>query len=198
LSRACAAIALSVVVLLPVPLHAAPTRTLVSGTTTLQLSTEFLLGLSLAAVDLNAVRPARLDGATVTMPIRAGALDLATGRGEFAHVGGLRLASTETEAELLNLVVDTSGEVPVISGLLVVDGTLIGRVPFFDLDLPELTLPLAPGQDKLVTIAGARVRLSQAAADALNEALGGDSIPAGFVVGTATVSARVGTPKGGR
>jgi hypothetical protein len=133
-----------------------------------------------------AVQP--LKGKQLRFPIIAGAADLATARAEIAHSNGLALSAGETRVELSNFVIDTTAS-PVLTGLVVANGSVVGRVPLFKVGLPAgLELPLAPAKGKLV-LAGTTLTLTADAAAALNAAFGVTAFAEDFLIGSATVTA---------
>lgn len=173
---------------------AGPTPTLAFGKTSVQLSADFLGAVTALGLTPGRIKPGKLKGTTVSFPISGGALDLATARGEIHHVGGLTLSAGGTTVELLNFSIDTSGERPVLTGIVTANGNLVGRLPLFDLALPQLTLPIQPENGRVV-IPNVGVTLTAEAADALNQVFGVQAFVEGFNIGTATVDARAGTPK---
>jgi hypothetical protein len=172
----------------------AATTTLNNGRTSVVLSTEFLGALTTLGVAPGVVKPGKLKGTTLIFPVPAGAVDLATAKGEIHHTGGITLTAGATSVQLLNFTIDTTAPRPVLTGVVTVNGTLIGRVPLFDLQLPQLQLPLQPSGNA-VAISNVGVTLSAEAAAALNGIFDVAAFEAGLPIGTATVDVRAGTPK---
>ena len=73
-----------------------------------------------------------------------------------------------------------------MTGLVVKDGTLLGRVPLFDLDLSASGIQLDEG---VLKIKGVRLTLDKVAAGALNSFFGVSAFSGGFPIGTAKVLA---------
>ncbi|HMZ80736.1 MAG TPA: hypothetical protein PLL06_13620 [Acidobacteriota bacterium] len=193
------AIAAVVVLACFVPSFAqAGTATLAGGKTSVTLSTDFVGALTTLGVAPDRVSPAKLKRGIASFPIPSGALDLSTAKGEIDHTGGLTLTAGSTRVQLLNFVIDTTGTTPVLTGLVVVNGTLLGRLPLFDLALPALTLPIQPGANGRVTIGNVGVTLTETAAGALNQVFGVTAFVKGFNIGTAVVDATPGAPKTGK
>jgi hypothetical protein len=172
----------------------ASTTTLNNGRTSVALSTEFLGALTALGVAPGVIKPGKLRGTTLTFPVPAGAVDLSTAKGEVQHTGGLTLTAGGTVVQLLNFTVDTTTARPVLTGVVTVNGALVGRLPLFDLALPQLTLPLEPSRNE-VTIPNVGVTLSAEAAAALNSVFDVSAFAEGFPIGTATVEVRAGSPK---
>ena len=166
----------------------AETGTVESGRTSVKLSEEFIGALTSLGVTAGVVDPSRVYGGSVTFPVTGGAVDLATARGEIAHSGGLTLSAGGTEVRLQSFTIDTTGSAPVLTGLVVVNDGLLGRVPLFDLQLPSgITLPLKPSENGKLRINDVGVTPTSVAADALNGIFGVTAFTPGFNIGTANV-----------
>ena len=92
---------------------------------------------------------------------------------------------------LESFILDTTGTTPVLTGLVVANGTLVGRLPLFNLQLPAgLTLPLRPEHGQL-NLDGVGLTLTSGAAAALNSVFYVTALKGGITVGTANVWALV-------
>jgi hypothetical protein len=167
------------------------TRPVDSGRTAVTLSSGFVAAVTSLGVGVAAVLPAQAFGTVVSFPITGGIIDLSTARAEVPHSGGLELTAGMTKVQLLNFTIDTT-DTPKLTGTVVANGTLLGRVHLFDLQLPSgITLPLQ-ATNELLTIPNTTVRLSATAAEALNALFNVEAFTAGFEIGTAQVSAFLG------
>jgi hypothetical protein len=164
------------------PLAAAPTAGIKAGATTVTPASSFLE----AATSLG-VQVAPLKGRVLRFPITGGTSDLANARGEIHHSGGLSLTAGSTVVQLRDFTIDTTAT-PVLTGMVVANGSVVGRVPLFKVGLPSLTLPLEPKQQRLL-IPGATLSLTAEAATALNGAFGVSAFTENFAIGTADVAA---------
>ena len=172
---------------------AAPTAQVAGGRTWAQLSTDFLGAVESLGLHVSPIGPGSLRRGVASFPIPGGALDLANARGDIFHTGGLTLRAGATEVRLLNFVIDTQ-DAPVLTGLVVVNGDLLGRVPLFDLALgaaPEL-------KRSLLVVGDVDVTLTSVAADALNDVFAVDAFQAGFPIGEAAVLTFIPSGKGPR
>jgi len=162
-----------------------------SGRTSVTLSTGFLGALTSLSVRPGVVGQGRLVGAVASFPITQGSVDASNARGEIFHTGGITLeAGTTTRVQLLNFTIETTHNIPVLTGLVVVNNAVVGRLPLFALRLPtNLTLPLAPRGGALVELNNVGVELSRDAADALNGVFRVTAFTPGFSIGTASVRA---------
>lgn len=169
----------------------AQTVPVASGRTSVTLSSDFLSALTTLQVRPGVAGQGRLVGAVASFPITQGSVDATNARGEIFHTGGITLdAGTSTRVQLLNFTIDTSGNSPILSGVVLVNGSLVGRIPLFSLRLPAgLTLPLAPRGGAVVDLNGVGVLLSRDAADALNGVFRVTAFVQGFNIGTANVRA---------
>lgn len=184
--RTLSAVALTFVVALA---FAGPTRVITGGTTQVKLSDEFLGALGALGLSANIIEPGRIFGAAgsafIAFPIPSGDLDLGTAKGEINHLGGLTLSTQTTTVRLRNFVIDTTGAKPVLTGLVVVNGDVVARLPLFDLQLPrDLRLPLP--DVKILSLRGVGVTLNATAAGALNSVFGVNAFVEGFPIGIAT------------
>ena len=166
------------------------TKIVESGETTVALSSGFLNALQSLGVTPGVISPTQLNGTTVNFPINGGALDLKTALGNIGHSGGLTLSAGGTVVSIANFTIDTTGKSPVITGLVVANGTLVRRITLFDIALPgNFKLPLTQYRSVLIDLQGVTVTLDGAAANALNQAFNTSAFKAGFGIGTARVRA---------
>ncbi len=173
---------------------AGPSSQLAAGRTSVTLSADFANALGTLRVTADGVQPGRLRNGVASFPISGGVIDLANARGEIVHTGGLSLRAGTTTVQLLNFTIDTSGTQPVLTGAVVANGDFVGRLPLFNLQLPTLTLPIRPNNNR-VTIPNVRVTLTAQAAAALNAAFGVTAFAANFNIGTATADVLAGVPQ---
>jgi hypothetical protein len=168
------------------PATADPTAQVAGGYTSVRLSEEFVGALGSLGVTPGDIEPGRLSRGRARFPIPGGALDLETARGDIFHLGGLTLVAGDTRVGLLNFVIDTTAD-PLLTGLVTVDGDLVGRVPLFDLGLTE-----APSvRHGRLKIRDVDVTLTAAAAGALNDIFGVSDFFDGLPIGTAKLKTHV-------
>ena len=169
--------------------QAQKTYTVESGRTTVTLADSFVSALKSLDVTPGTVSPTELKDGRVNFPITGGAIDLDTGRGQLLHSGGLTLTAGKTEVKLQSFIIDSTGSEPVITGLVVEDGKLVGRVSLFRIHYPSgISLPLKPDHGVLKGD-DLGLSLTSTAAGALNSAFHVTAFSAGFDVGSADVVA---------
>ena len=162
------------------------TQTIEGGRTNVALAGSFVSALGSLGVTPGTVGATQLRSGIVNFPVTGGAIDLDTAAGQILHSGGLTLTAGKTEVTLQSFIIDTTST-PVITGLVSVNGKLVGRLPLFDLALPSgLTLPLKPSNGQL-TLKSVGVTLDSAAAGALNSVFNVTAFKGGFGIGTAQV-----------
>lgn len=162
------------------------TETIEGGRTTVALSSGFVSALGSLGVAPGTVSPTHLHNGTVNFPVTGGAFDLDTAASQILHSGGLMLTAGQTKVTLQSFIIDTT-TAPVITGLVSVDGKLLGRLPLFDLALPSgITLPLKR-HDGQIVLKGVGVSLDNTAAGALNSDFHVTAFKGGFGIGTAKV-----------
>jgi hypothetical protein len=169
-------------------IFASPTKTLFGGNTTVTLSSDFTGALTSLGLSARSLHPAsRIRRSKVSFPIASGNLDFENAKGEILHIGGLRLSNQTTTVKLTNFIIDTTGEQPVLTGLVQANGSVVGRIKLFKLQLPALTLPLPDSLFQL-HIPNVGVKLTADAAGALNQVFGTTAFVEDFNIGTASVS----------
>lgn len=172
---------------------AAPSVNLADGRTSVVLSSEFLTALGTLGLSATALGDGTLRSGIASFPVSGGVVDLQNAKGEINHTGGLVLTSRTARVELSSFNIDTTGAVPVLTGLVTANGNFLGRVALFTLQLPALTLPLQPAAFNTIFIPNVKALLTSEAAAALNGVFGTTALAGGFNVGTASVFA-VGQP----
>jgi len=198
--RLLAALALSA---LTATAAAAPTAQVAGGATIVRFSDTFLGAAEALSVAIGVEQSARLFGRFGVFPIPAGALDLESLAGDVLHAGGVSLTAGPTEVELLSFVIDTTSlafgneaeDQPVLTGIVVVNGDVLGRVPLFNLALNQLPQVTRSGR---VIIRDVDVTLTATAADALNGVFGITDFFEGLPIGNAKVKTRVLREKRGK
>ncbi len=155
------------------------------GATTVNLSSDFTGALGTLHISPNSAFPGRLARNRATFPITTATLDSATLRGEISHAGGLNLRRGSTIVRLESFVIDTTGAGGIVlTGLVSANGSVVGRIPLFDLTLPASFLDVT-----LIRLNGISVTLRPEAAAALNAVFETTAFTAGFNIGTASVTA---------
>lgn len=129
----------------PLTALAEPTDTTFGGATDVALAGSFLSALTSLGVTPWALAPGSIethDGKTTAkFPITTGQIDLGTVTGEIDHSGGLSLTAGSTVVDLTAYAIDLyGGASPVLTGLVTVNGSFVGRIPLFDLWLGSATI----------------------------------------------------------
>lgn len=167
---------------------AAPTAQIYSGYTLVELLPGFVDALTSLQIAPSKNLPATLYQRIAYFPITGGRLDAASAKGEVPHSGGLKLTRGATQVIISDFIIDTASAAPRLTGIVTANGSIVGRIPLFNLQLPALTLPLTlpPGPEVLL-IEGSKVTLTQEAATALNGVFTTNAFVGGFNVGIASV-----------
>jgi hypothetical protein len=162
------------------------TKTIEAGWTSVNLSGDLVTALQSLGVTPGTIAPSKLRPAKVNFPVTAGAIDLKSLKGEIVHSGGLTLTAGKTQVRLQTFTIDTTGAAPVLTGLVTVNGALLGRLPLFDISLSGSSIRV---NDGTLTITRVGLTLNKAAAAALNQVFSVNAFSSGFPVGTAKVIA---------
>lgn len=168
----------------------AQTYPIEGGRTNVTLASEFAGALNSLSVFVGPIGKARLLHGVASFPINGGSLDVAAAKGEVTHEGGLFLTAGGTSVRLMDFNIDLTGSTPGLTGLVIANGAVVGRIRLFDIALPTgITLPLRPMAGRFFDLDGARLTLNSGAATALNTVFGINAFAGGFPIGTARVSA---------
>jgi hypothetical protein len=179
----------------PFAATAAPTETTRGGATTVALSPQLLGALQSLNVAPGAIAPGKLvatpRGIRAWFGITTGAVDLGSASNtpitaEIAHEGGLSLTAGGTRVELSSFAIEIETGGNLLTGLAVVNDTLVGRIPLFDLDLANAGISRAGNVLKASDVAAT---LNKDAANVLNQIFGVTAFVEGLPVGTAEVRA---------
>jgi hypothetical protein len=92
---------------------------------------------------------------------------------------------------LLNLIMDTTGATPYVTGDLLVNNAMILRIPIFDAQLPPLSLPLDTRRGT-IDIPATIFTLRPEAAEILNQIIASPTFTSGQPVGTSEMTWIVG------
>ncbi|MBL0289819.1 MAG: hypothetical protein IPQ15_03785 [Betaproteobacteria bacterium] len=170
------------------PAVAAPTAQINGGYTLVEFLPDFVNALTSLGIAPSKTLPATLYQRIGYFPITGGRIDAATARGEVPHAGGLTLTKGATQVVLSDFIIDTASGQPKLTGIVTANGTIVGRIPLFNLALPAIALPLTlPPGPEILLIEGNKVTLSQEAATALNAAFGTHAFVPGFNIGIASI-----------
>jgi hypothetical protein len=157
------------------------------GFTTVKLSTELVSALTTLSVTPSGVLPTVISprGAAI-FPISTGVVEN-SGKGEIAHTGGLRLTAGSVKVFLSSFLIDTTGATPVLTGLVTVNDTLVGRAPLFNIVVSSTGGFSIRG--RRVVGKGISLTLTDQAAQALNGSFSVQAFSAGIPIGTAVIRA---------
>jgi hypothetical protein len=159
-----------------VTVHARPkTVELTGGATTLALDQ----GAASALQSLG-ITAAPIGSSSLSFPITGGNVNAKTFAGTIAHSGGISLTKGSTTVALTDFEIGID-DTPELTAL--VGGN---RVGILTVDLSALKASVDAGK---VTLSGAALKLTGAAAGALNQAFGTTAFTEGLLLGTATTEA---------
>jgi len=153
-----------------------------SGGTALELDPGALQALTSQGIAPGVIAPATLSGTTATFPITGGRVGLNLASGHVRHSGGISLTKGSTVVRLTDFDIRL-GAAPQLFAAL--NGGA-SKVAIIDLDLSG-AMPSVSGRD--IAVPGVVAKLTQGAADALNQAFGTTAFTGGLVLGRATVTA---------
>ncbi len=149
------------------------------GVTTLKLDQGAVDALTSLGVAAASIKPAAASGTRFAFPVTGGALKQGP-TGTIRHSGGIVLSKGSTQVRLRNFVIELDSS-PQLTAQ--VGDT---RVPILDLDAGGADIVAAKRYLIVSDVVG---RLTQQAADALNQAFGTNAFQKGLTIGTADVVA---------
>lgn len=183
--------------------YAAPTFSVSAGKTKVALSSGFTDALGSLGVTPSVANDAQLKETNLIFPAVGGAVDVSNASGEILHTGNLVLTAGDTTVSLGSFIIDTTGDAPILTGLVSANDSIVGRLPLFNLELPQISLPLEAEEShssKTLEVPNVLVNLTSDAANALNGTFGltgNSALPEGVNIGTATVKIRDKMQQGG-
>jgi hypothetical protein len=170
------------------PAIAAPSADFIGGKTSVSLSSDFVNALTTLKVTPGTVGSGRLKKGVASFPITSGAGDLGTIKLEINHRGGLSLTAGKTIVELTDYSITNLDGKPILTGLVKANDSLVGRIPLFNLALPNSPKTQASHGATAIEVSGVKVTLAKPAADALNGVFQVKAFQEGLNIGTAKVS----------
>jgi hypothetical protein len=153
-----------------------------TGGTGLEIDPGALQALASQGITPGVVEPATLTGATATFPITGGRADLDLGAGVVRHAGGISLTKGSTVVRLTEFDIRL-GAAPQL--FAAINGGA-QKAAILDLDLSGAATDV---DGRSITVGNVVARLTQGAADALNQAFATTAFSGGLVIGRATVRA---------
>ncbi len=152
------------------------------GSTALALDPGTAAALTSLGVTAAPAAPAtaRADGSLV-FPITGGKVDIKTLAGAIRHSGGITLSKGSTQVTVERFVIETAPSPKLTAA--------VGNARI-DLATLELSAAQTSVNGRRVRVSGVVAKLTQGAADALNQAFQTNAFAAGLTIGTATVSGR--------
>ena len=171
---------------LPAMMHA-QAQDVAYGRLTVNFSSNFLNSISAAGITVTDLNGIALQSGTAIFAGVSGSLNPSSAAGELNFAGGYILGVNGNVVELSSPVIDTTNlSAPMVTVLVVVNGSVVGRIPLFTLAAPPgFSTPLAT-QAGTVLLSGIYVSVAPAMASELNGLLGGSVIAAGLSAGTET------------
>lgn len=169
---------------------ASPTAQIHGGYTLVEFLPEFIGALTTLQITPSKNLPGTLYQRIGFFPITGGRIDASNAKGEVPHSGGVTLTRGATQVILSDFIIDTASGAPKLTGMVTANGSIVGRIPLFNVALPAINLPLVlPPGPEILLIEGNRITLTQEAATALNGVFATNAFAAGFNVGIASVYA---------
>jgi hypothetical protein len=187
--------------LFPATAVQATTYNIPSGQTTVTFSPQFFNLIPALGATASKISPAKTKGSLnkqnlrAIFPIATGALDNTGNRAQIGHKGGLTLTTgTNVKVQFTGFSLDfglPTNSTRVMTALIVVNGSIVGRLPVFILGTNDIAGSV---KGKTATLNNVPLTMSKQAADALNIIFGlpgpgGGRFYEGFPAGTLNLKA---------
>lgn len=167
----------------------AQTYTVESGKTSVTLDAGFVSALKSLGVTPGTIGPTTISNGVATFPAVAGAFDVNNAKSQILHSGGLTVADSKARVRLQSYIIDTVSGSPVVTGIVVVNGVILGRMPLFDVHLPSgIKFPLMPANGDMLSLSNIELTLNSGAASALNQVFGVSAFNSSIKIGNAKLS----------
>ena len=161
-----------------------------AGRTSVELSDSLVNGLETLDVEATGFGGTHISNGVADFLITGGATELNSTEVELFHKGGLTFSAGDTEVNLTDFVISNVDSDPVLTGTVIANDSLVGRIPLFDLEIGEVDTKTR-GIFTNLDVTDVNVNLSEQAATALNGAFDVNAFSAGLNIGTAQVDAFV-------
>jgi hypothetical protein len=142
------------------PLASATPDPVASGTTTLNLNKQFAKYLGTFGIKVSPIGKAKVKGTKATLPVKGGSFDPTNGKGTLTHKGGLTFKAGKRKAQVKALEVNTKKR------------TVTGKLGGKKVVLAKIAGVSSSRNGFGVNLVVKKVKLTPAAANALNKALG--------------------------
>lgn len=142
------------------PLASATSDPVASGSTTITLNKQFAKYLGTFGIKITPIGKVKVKGSKATFPVTGGSLDPTNGKGTLTHSGGLTFKAGKKKAQLKALEVNTSKK------------TITGKLGGKKVVLAKIAGVSSSRNGFGANLAAKKVKLTPAAANALNKALG--------------------------
>lgn len=160
------------------------------GQTSVTFSDDLVSALGTLNVQVAGYGSTEIDEGIANFLITGGSADLDTTKVEIAHAGGLTFTAGDITVDLTDFVISNLGDQAVLTGLVIVNGELIARVPLFGLQVGEVTATSEAERTNL-DLTDVAITLTSEAAAALNQIFGVTAFTQDLSIGTAQVDAFV-------
>jgi hypothetical protein len=153
-----AAALIAMLVIVPIASAATP-NPISSGSTTITLKSSVTKSLKKAGVTITAVKPAKLKGSKVTLPVTGGEVEATTGKGTIAHGGGLKIKAGKKTVAIKSVTINSK------------NASVSAKVGGKTVKLASLAGVSATRSGFGNSIVAKKLKLTSAGAKALNKAL---------------------------
>jgi hypothetical protein len=160
------------------------------GKTSVDLSDTLVNALGSLNVQATGFGGTRIRDGVADFLITGGATELEKTKVEIFHRGGLTLRNRDTRVNLTDFAISNVDSQAVLTGTVIANGTPVGRIPLFDLQVGGVSSKSENSVTNL-DLTNVNVTLSAQAATALNRTFEVNAFTAGFNIGTAQVDAFV-------
>ncbi len=173
----------AVALLAPAALHA-QTELIVYGRATIVLAPAVMQQFAALGVRVTDLSRAPIQNGTNILPALEGAIDLQTAANEVVYAGGYQIKIAGATIEIRNLTLDLVGSSAVFSGIVIENGTFVGREAIFAIS-PQgpPSLPIVP-EHGTINHNGLSLNFEQPFVNLINSAVANSGLNTTTPIGT--------------
>ncbi len=169
--------------LAPAVLHA-QTESIVYGRATIVLTPAVLQQFAALGITVTDLSPAPMQNGVNILPALEGAIDLQTAFNEVIYAGGYQIKFGTTAIQVRNLTLDLIGSSAVFSGIIIQNGTFVGREAIFSINAQgPPSLPIVPDHGT-ISHNGLSLSFEQPFVNLINSAAGNSGLNTTTQIGT--------------
>lgn len=159
--------------------------------TSVAFSDDLVNALTSLQVQVEAFGKTNIQSDGISFPITGGIADIDGTKVDIVHDGGITLSDSDTTVDLTDFIVTNLGDRVILTAAVTVNDDLLTRAALFDLQIGSLGTSNS-GKHPILNLDNVQAKLTDDAANLLNQTFGVSAFTQGFNIGTADVEALLG------